>query len=208
MGRDLNWYVIPRDYKHDTSKQMCLNWEFQGDEEDVNNEIYEKATSESSQFDYMRVEGETHHEYFNRRDAFHAKVKDVVYDYKWEKSHKEEWCPTCLMFARGMYDNAMIIADEHIGHSYSNPCWSSAWNIKDLYLGSSHTSFVKLFRNDNMYREITQDDVEHAVKSIQELGKPLRNSDIETCEETMRVLEFLKKWTADPKVIVIMEDEC
>jgi hypothetical protein len=209
MGRDLSWYVIPKNIEHDKTKKICLNYEFQGDEEDVRAEVYEKVTGESPMFDYKTHDGETGKEYFKRKQAFYDNVNKVAYEYinDFDKKHMDEWCPKCHMFANGLYDTPTVLAKDDIHHSYSSLYWRSKWNIKDLYLGSSETEFVRLFRDDYYYREITAEDVERALEIIEDLGVPKRNSDIEACEETMSILNFLKKWTQQDDVIVIMEDE-
>jgi hypothetical protein len=207
MGRDLHWYVIPKKIEHDKTKQICLDYEFQGDEQDIKYEVYEKITNESPLFDYERREGESHKEYYERKKAFEDNVDNVNYDYKYEKKHRDKWCPKCHTFVKGLYDSVALLDDTDIHHSYSSLYWGSKWNIKDMYLGLSDTEFINLFRNDNMYREVTQDDVKYAYETIKRLGTPLRKSDIEACEETMSILNFLDKWTKNDDVYVIMEDE-
>lgn len=209
MGRDLSWYVIPKNIEHDKTKKICLDYEFQGDEEDVKAEVYEKVTGESPLFDYEHREGETTREYYARKNAFEDNVDKIVYEYinDWDEKHKDEWCPKCHMFAKGLYAASVVLAETSIHHSYSSLYWRSKWNIKDMYLGSSETEFVRLFRDDYYYREITSYDVERAIEQIKDLGVPKRNSDIEACDETMSVLNFLKQWTEREDVIVIMEDE-
>lgn len=120
---------------------------------------------------------------------------------------KHDWCAKCHMFVRGIYDNPLVIAHEHIGHSYSSPYWWSKWNIKDMYLGSADDEFVRLFNPQIHYGVIDNEDVRNAIEKVADLGEPLRTSDKEACEETMRVLNFLDEWTQKEDVFVIMEDE-
>lgn len=207
MGRDLYWYVITRDIEHDKTKEICLDYEFQGDEEDVKSEVYEKITNESALFDYKPKETETMKEFFQRKKDFEQNIFNINYDYKYHEKHREKWCPKCHMFANGLYDCLALIDTMHIGHSYSSLYWRSKWNIQDMYIGTSNTQFINLFRNDYLYREITHDDVVSAINEVKKLGTPLRNSDIEACQETMDVLNFLEKWTKHDNYRVIMEDE-
>jgi hypothetical protein len=193
---------------HETSKSMCLQFEFQGDKEDIENDILTKALGEDYDFDYIRNEEETLTDYCRRKTAYNEYIRNVQYDYMWGDEKKDCWCAKCLLFARGFYDNPLVVGHQHIHHSYSNPYWESDWNIKSMYLGSSFTPFIKLFRNDNMYREITKNDIDSALEHIEQLGKPLRNSDKEAYEETMEVLGFLQTWSNDESVYMIMEDEC
>lgn len=207
MGRDLHWYVIPKKIEHDKTKQICLDYEFQGDEEDVKYELYEKITNETPLFDYERRDGELHKEYYERKKAFEDNVTSINFDYKYDAEHRDKWCPKCHMFVKGFYDSVALLDSTDIHHSYSSLYWGSKWNIKSMYLGSSDTEFINLFRNDSYYREVSRDDVAHSLESIKKLGTPLRNSDIEACEETMNILNFLDKWTKNDDVYVIMEDE-
>jgi F0F1-type ATP synthase beta subunit len=94
-----------------------------------------------------------------------------------------------------------------VNHSYSNPIWSSKWNIKDLYIGSANTTFATLFRDDQLIREIMDDDVDNALEFITSLGEPLHKSDKEAYEETKEILDFLKKYTSSKDFIAIIKDE-
>jgi hypothetical protein len=208
MGRDLNWYVIPRNIEHDTSKPLCLGWEFQKDEEEVRADIYEKVTGKSADFDYVQHEGESSTDYWKRKTKHNEEVQRIPGDYIWGDEKKNDWCPKCMMFARGFFENPIVVHSYDIHHSYSNPCWGSDWNIKGLYIGSSSGDFARLFRNDCMYREIDNNDVKRAKEWINQLGEPRRTSDKESHEETMDVLSFLEKWTTDGQYRVIMDDEC
>lgn len=209
MGRHLSWYVVPKNIEHNKNKMICLDYEFQCDEEEVKAEVYEKVTGKSSLFDYTSQEGETTRDFCKRKRDFDDNICKVAYEYIYDygEKHQDEWCPKCHMFANGLYDTSVILAKHDIQHSYSSLYWRSKWNIKDMYLGSSETEFVRLFRDDYYYREITVEDVERALEIIQGLGVPKRNSDIKACDETMSILNFLKKWTQKEDVIVIMEDE-
>jgi hypothetical protein len=208
MGRDLHWYVIPKDIQHDKTKQICLEYEFQGDEDDVNCELYKKVTNESALFDCNKRDGELSKEYYDRKKAFEDNVIHVNCDYKYDEQHRNKWCHKCHMFVTGLYNSVALLDSEGIQHSYSSLYWKSKWNIREMHLGSSDTEFVNLFRNDNLYRvQVGHDDVVYAFEAIKRLGTPLRRSDVEACEETMNILNFLENWTKNDDVYVIMEDE-
>lgn len=208
MGRDLHWYVIPKNIEHQSYKHLCFHYEFQKDENEIEHDVYEKVTGSSSEFDYKSLEGETHIDYLRRWKEHKNNFKRTVWDCIHNDNGEHDWCEKCHMFVAGIHNNPLVIACEHIGHSYSSPYWSSKWNIKDMYIGSSNTEFVGLFNPDILYREIDNDDVSNAMEQISDLGEPLRTSDKDACEETMRVLNFLDKWTKCDDVIVIVEDEC
>lgn len=207
MGRDLHWYVLPKNIEHQPDKQLCFNYEFEKDEDEIEREVYEKVTGKSSEPDLEKKEGETLMEYTRRLNQHKKDVQCTAWRVINNDENQYDWCPKCHLFAQGIYNNPLIIAQEHIGHSYSSPYWTSKWNIKDMYIGSSEGEFLRLFGLDKYYRQIDTYDVERAMEHITDLGEPLRTSDKEACEETMRVLTFLDKWTERDDVIVIMEDE-
>lgn len=196
MGRSINFYVLPRNVEHDTSKEFCFNWEFQPDEEDVEDEICKQVLG-VDEVSY-RIDRHTRvNVLYNNLNSFDK-----------EEEIKQKWCPKCFMYADGFYSSELIVATENVNHSYSNPIWNSKWNIKDLYIGSSDTLFINKFRNDKLYREVSEWDVERALENIADLGEPLRNSDKEACAETMDILRFLKSWVEKGNdYIVIVEDE-
>ena len=188
MGRSLNFYIVPKNIPHDTTKQLCFSWEFQDDEDVVDNAICHKLMQDNI------LDTAT------KNKLLH----DNLYRYDIDIGH---WCPKCFMFANGLYSSPVLLASESCSHSYSNPIWNSKWNIKDLWLGSCNSPFVNLFRDDYLYREICSEDIRIAFETIAELGEPLRMSDKEACEETLRVLNFLREWTSNENVYVILEDE-
>lgn len=210
MGRSINFYVIPTDIKHDTTREFCFEWEYQLDEEDVENEIYNKVHPNEEDILSFK-EGLTREEMVAVFKERKQKRNNVLYEnlYSFDKVAEIEakWCPKCLMFAQGLYSSNVLLAHKTISHSYSNPIWNSNWNIRDLWLGTSNTPFVNKFRNDVTYRQIFVSDVENAIDNIRDLGEPLRNSDKEAHEETMCILNFLLQWTHTDNVEVIVEDE-
>lgn len=205
MGRSISWYVLPRVITHDVSKKLCFNWEFQDDDDVIAEQLIERLVGLSF---IERKPGETLVEYFNRRETKNKEQDGLCYDYLHTDKHLDEWCPKCHLFATRVYDSPLIIAKKDIHHSYSNKIWSSKYNVKDLYLGSSNTDFARRFQDDLLIREIDHNDVERASETIAEYGQPMRQSDKEAYKETMDILEFLKPWTLDASVVVIIKDEC
>lgn len=200
MGRDLYWYVLPKKLEHDAKKQICLNWNYEPDDDDVNYELYEKLCT---------LQGIT--PCFSNINQYrkNQEIKQMIFEYTYGSKSEEKtmWCAKCHMFACGLYNSPLLKDSCRVSHSYSNPIWRSDWNIRDLYLGERDSSFVKLFSKDRLYYEVTNENVETGFEQIEKLGEPLRTSDKEAREETLSVLKFLQKWTLEPDVIVIMEDE-
>lgn len=204
MGRDLCWYIIPRNIEHDTSKPVCMNLECEPEEDEVHELIYDhvngKGAVESVLHD-LSVDG------VRKYNQLQKQMKDLSYDYRYRDENKDKWCSKCMMFMNGLYYCPLVIAKEHIGHSYGSPIWRSDWNIKDMYMGSSSTSFVRRFSKDKMYREISKNDIERAYDDIERLGEFFRTSDKEAKEETVMILDFLSKYMDDENVMIIFEDE-
>jgi hypothetical protein len=188
MGRSIDFYVIPKNIPHDTSKKLCFLWEFQDDEVEMETDICLKLMPNVIPDKATRCK----------------MLLENVYGYDIDTSH---WCPKCLMFAKDLHLSTVLLASECCSHSYSNPIWNSKWNIKNLWLGSSNTPVVNLFRNECLYREICLDNVLDAFETIDALGEPLRTTDKNACEETLRILKFLQEWTANDDVHVILKDE-
>ncbi len=208
MGRDLYWYVLPRTIEHDTSKELCFQYEYEEDESVVISNIYEKVTGECSEFDYTQQEGESRAQFVERMKQHKNKVETIAYAYKWDNEYKGKWCSKCSMFVNGVFQQDILIDEAHIGHSYSSPYWRSSWSIRNFVLGTSPKRLVSRFKNDHMYSEVTQYYVQWAKDQLKELGVPLRQSDKEAYEETMTVINFLDKWTQNEDVIVIIHNEC
>jgi hypothetical protein len=74
-------------------------------------------------------------------------------------------------------------------------------------MGSSTTGFIRRFSKEHQYREIFENDVNIAFRIIRDMGIPIRSSDIEAKEETLKVLNFLKKYTGMNDVHIIISDE-
>ena len=193
MGRDLSWYIIPKTLVHDRSKALCLNLEYEPEKDDKGTLIYN---------------------YFNKdKDCnmycceTNKSIEKIEYSYLYSNEKNKQWCPICKMYMNGLYDSSIVLGKHSIHHSYSNPIWMSDWNIKDFYMGSSSTPFIRKFDKEHMYREIFINDINYLYERIEILGIPVRTSDKKAYEETIYILEFLKQWVEKDDIIVIMQDE-
>ena len=57
MGRDLNWYIVPRDMDHDHAKTLCLNLDFEPEKDEIDDLIYEHlhgTEDENGRFDFAK----------------------------------------------------------------------------------------------------------------------------------------------------------
>jgi hypothetical protein len=189
--------------EHDKSKQICLDLEFESDDsQNIDTKIFNivNPCKEIICGDYP-----IHADFRNALQERKEKIREICFQYKYDDDKTDKWCKKCFTYANGIHNNKIDSID--IQHSYSNPIWRSDWNIKDLYMGSSTTSFMRRFSKDRQYREIFDDDVNEAYKRIENIGIPIRDSDVEAKKETLEVLDFLKKYTGMSDVHIIIEDE-
>jgi hypothetical protein len=129
-----------------------------------------------------------------------------------EKHHKlenimlEKWCPKCFMYAHGLSCSTIVKTSIHIHHSYSNPIWTSSWCIRKFYMGDSMTDFCKRFDSDRLYNEITEKHLRYTRDELKHLGEPIRTSDKEAYEETMKIIKFIED-NLHPDNMIIFDDE-
>ena len=181
MGRSISFYALPRNYheKHDRTL-FCLNLDYEPEYEEVQDLIYKKVGG--------------------------SEVKQKsVYDKK-ELALDDTWCPVCAIFSKE-FESSLIIEERTIRHSYSNKIWSSKWNVKDFYMGTSNTSFAKRFDPKKFVREIFSYDVQYIEQKIQDLGECVRPVDKEALQETLEIVSFIKKYVHDPNILVVIQDE-
>jgi hypothetical protein len=190
MGRDIYWYAMQKTYEHDPSKSICIDLEYELEHcTDVYNKIYDKYHTDESEDLFLK----------------HINKDKLGESYYWELTNK--WCPKCHLYVHGLFHSPLLIDEHHIQHSYSNPIWSSDWNVRDTYMGSSRTDFIRHFSKDRLYREITIAEFEDVVERYNKIGKPIRDSDREAFEEAQDVFEFIRKWIYKDDVRVVISDE-
>jgi hypothetical protein len=193
MGRSLCWYVVKLPKEHDKTLPICLDLEFEPEKNDyeIKLQLYQIIHPEITDISY------------NIKN--YKEISELWHSYKYNK--KEMWCSKCKFFNNCIDDSDIVIDKLDIQHSYSNPIWTSEWCVRGLWLGSSSTDLMRRFSKEHLYREIKNEDVKRAYKKIEELGDPIRRCDVEAKEETMNVLEFLKKYMDREDVHLIMKDE-
>jgi hypothetical protein len=78
-----------------------------------------------------------------------------------------------------------------------------------LPFGRRFHGFHRRFDAEKMYREVRMRDVSDAYAEIESMGAYYRENDKDARDETLRVLDFCKKWLSQTErsVLVIMEDE-
>jgi hypothetical protein len=203
MGRSLSFYIVPKDLpQHDSTKPMCLDLECEPENYEIDDLIYEKVHIADPQSSYSR--------YCPSSNRKHIDECATCYKFRykgWEKESVEDWCATCHLYVNGLRDSPLVIHHKNVYHSYGNSIWGSDFNIKRLYLGDDSTDFARRFDRERMYREISAVDVDDAFAKLERLGACHRTSDKEAREETLEILEMLKRYKDDPTVRMVMEDE-
>jgi hypothetical protein len=185
MGKSLRWYILPTTIEHDKTKQICIDLEFEPENDDfkIKEKVYKIMNPESEDISYLPVAA------------------------CWN-TDKKYWCPKCHMYAHGLYGSSLVIDEMSISHSYSNSIWNSDWNVRNLNMGCYKTDFVRRFNKNRMYREICKDNLESRMKyCFEEQGNPIRTSDVEAKDETLSVVNFLNKYLGDDRYRVIIHDE-
>jgi hypothetical protein len=193
MGRSLSWYVVKPPKEHDKSKPICLDLEFEPEKDDFDTKFRL----------YQLVNPDIETEPINLNQ--YKEMSNIWYTYKYNK--QDQWCPKCRFYNCSMYKADSVIDQFDIQHSYSNSIWQSQWNVYDLYLGSSDTELMRRFSSEHLYREISDEDIMYAYQKLERMGEPIRTSDVEAKEETIRVLEFLKQYMGRDDIYLIMQDE-
>ena len=213
MGRTLEFYVLKKHMEHDITRQICLNLECEPDDYDLKELLYTHeygdddcvncAGDEKKFTNYLKKTPEEHKEIRKKKD-------DLIVKYicgSDEEELNKIWCPKCKVFTQDFYKSEYVLDMRVVSHSYSNIDWESRFNIRNLYVGSFHTEFVKLFRGDRCYRETCKDDIERTYRYLDMLGEPKTKSDIEAYEESIDILNFFKLWYDRDDVRLIVCDE-
>ena len=177
MGRLLEWKIITSDIeKHDVTKELCIQSLEYEPEEHEKQEIYKKLNIDNK----------------------------LLYQYNEE--YNNIWCGRCKMFLSGSFTSNSIIDSINIEHSYSNSIWDSEWNIKNFYLGSTKTNFIRCISSHHLFREITKDDIDFCYKKINYLGEPIRENDKNAKNETIKILLFLEKYINQAVYIIFIDE--
>jgi hypothetical protein len=196
MGRSMSWFIIPQNIKHDNTNQLCFDLEFEPEKDnymDLKIKLFNTLNPD------IKIDVDTDFAgYCNRKEE----IINLWNSYIWDK--KNMWCPKCRKYINGAGFGE--IDSFSLSHSYSSSYWFSDWNIRDFFMGSDRTNFVRRFDKQQLFREICDNDIQIAYRTIEELGEPIRTSDKEAKSETLDVLEFLKKYSND-NVHIILQDE-
>lgn len=208
MGRSLNWYVIQKSLEHDKTK-TCFGFEYEPEEEEYDEAIYEKVTGGDDyhkDIDHMPIKEMLSKWTLVKKMERKQKISNCVRDFMYNGA--ENMCPLCRLYTEGFYRSPLVVAKESVDHSYSNPLWLSKWCVQDLYMGNSNHDFVNRFDQQHMYRIVDKESLDNACMLFNYLGNAChRPIDKEAKAETERILEFCKKWVAEPDVIIVFQDE-
>lgn len=200
MGRSLNLYAIPDTITHDTSKPICMQWDYERTHDEAKSELHGFLKADET--------------YANSREE----LDDIDNTWKdnqvksWDKNyntvHNQHWCPWCAVFAsEGLFESSVLKDSTSFNHSYSNPIWRSDWHFYNMYPGASHTDIVNRFSNERMYRQVFPEDIDRLKVGIRSSGSAYCTADREALEETNMFIEFCEKWLGEPNTAVIYESE-
>ena len=140
------------------------------------------------------------------RDICESFPQDEFGDYEVEKC-----CAKCLLFLGDLRLSPLVTAFTHVGYSYSNPLWTSKWNIYNI-LSKSKTEFTQQFKANPLLFEITLDDLVNTETKLKAMGEPsgpgeAGRYDTEAYEESMRVLAFIRSSLDQAGVRVLYKGE-
>lgn len=201
MGRTIEFYIVKKDIQHDKSRPLCFDFEFEPDEYDLKEILYE--------YEYGKIENWITKPK-EELQLIRQRKQDVILKYLHSGSDEErnkQWCPKCKIFTQGFYKSEYVIDMYTSSHSYSNSIWQSKFNVHDMYIGSFNTDFVNLFKIEHCYRETCQADIERTIRYLEQFGQPVRESDKEAYDETINILNFLKSYSKRDDVRLIISDE-
>ena len=208
MGRSLSWYIIYCNIEHDKTKQVCLDFEFEPEQDDF--ELKEKF-SELVNPDFKKYDFDNDDNNCCTNNGMKAKKISEYYkeiNLNWNSiKYNDIICPKCLMYKSGWFNKNVVIDSIGVSHSYSNPIWDSDWSISDIHMCSSKSNFIRRFSKKHMYAEVSDKDIEYAFRTLESLGEPIRHSDREAYDETIKVLDFLKKYSNRDDVYIIFQND-
>lgn len=202
MGRSLSWYIVSKNIEHDKS-MICLDLEFEPPENDM--ELKEKFYK-MVKFDSKELDTDDRFTRMFSSNMYFELCKEINGVWSFYEYNKK-LCPKCMIYKNGFFHNKFVIDQMDVSHSYSNPIWWSEWCVYDLHFGSNNTNFIRRFSKKHLYYEVSEKDINYGFKKIDELGIPIHHSDIEAKNETMRVLNFLKKYSNRDDVYIIYQSE-
>ena len=207
MGRSLTFYAVPPlasiDHTQD-STLVCMSYEYEPEPNSITFDLQEciitKVKEGTSIFGGHKIPEELKPNEDNWRT-----MKQFTSTLE---ADEKAWCSKCNLFMHGLFAVPFCLDTLGISHAYSNPVWSSDWNVKGLYLGTSKTELCRRFSGDRLYREIFADDILSAAERLENEGKPIRDSDKEARTESEKVLQWCDMWLRKSEPLhVIVEDE-
>lgn len=182
MGRDYYFVEVERNAEHDVNK-ICVKMNYEPDE-DVLDNILEQCYPGCSHYE---ITGEQR----NQMCHLCTWYLDPVVSYLSVEYESDE------------YRNTIVKSTHHVRHCYHKS--PSSYFFKDVL------DFGKL---DNTFKHdgggvylIHMRDVVASEERLENMGEPKRQSDIDACAETKKILEYLRECCQKDNVNVYFFDE-
>ena len=177
MGKDIHFYCIDLDYPHEPNK-ICAKWEYQPEEDDKYCDLLDL------------LDATAHMDQDNKLELKHK--FDIDYNKVWDAFDNKKICPRCAWFFQGGCGTPMILEGHHIQHGNSNPISRSDWFIDKLMvcIGTK----AREYDSGHGCRDRLREDVIDSIKQqLEDLGTPIRTSDKEAYEESIRAVSWLEQ---------------
>ena len=197
MGRDIAFYVVNTNIQHDKSCKFCLDLECQPEFNELTGTLFESSPIYQDYEKYTREFDNEKNRYYNENNC------TIFFEKECKFKINPDWCPRCHMFADGLHTSNAVLTSLKFSYSYSSSIWKSGWHFYNMYPGKSSSDFCNRFNPDNMYREISHDDVEKFKRALNANGKAYRTPDLEAIEQTQRVIKFFEKYLDEKDSIII-----
>jgi hypothetical protein len=198
MGRDLSFHLVNPNIQHDTSRKICLNYEFQPTCDELKEQLHTFLYPNHDESEYSSLK--------KAQDNCLVENKLNVYE-KNNIKPNADWCQRCHMFADGLHCSTANLTSISFQNSYSNPIWSSDWHFYNMHPGSSHSDFCNRFSQDKMYRQISRECIDNINFFLNDYGKAYRTDDLDALNETQRVIDFCERFIDEPDRIIIYSSE-
>lgn len=199
MGRSFYFYAIKVDLQHER-EQYELETELYMHFNPIN--LHDEKDTGLSFWRSYKKQLDAQKEFYKKNEPY---IQDNTTNYK--KIENKDWCRRCAMFAGGINGSTLVVESIYFEHSNSNPIWDSNWHLYNMQIGNGLTDFCNRFGPRYMYREISQTDVDHMKKQVNNFGTIYREIDKAAEHEIEMVIAFCEKWVDSPDVVVIYQFE-
>lgn len=193
MSREVHFYALPATIRHDKTRHICMEWDYERTDDEVTLQLYEHLhPGQYGDYDVMV--------------STYAQNKPYTTKTYPDDCANPDWCPWCAVFAaRGLHGSALAKGAFGFRRSNDDPVLTSNWHFRRMYPGHLHTDFVNRFNSKREYRQIQEDDCRGMRDRLGRYGTAYCTADREANAETLKAIAFCEKWLAEPDTIVVYE---